>query len=181
MRRFAGARDQRVTGLSPTGACRLHRPSRSATPCGSCQPCRRWRPCDASRGGGRYHSAIGVADRHSYQWFTQAAAGRAPSWRNEVTLRTIEYAFGYEPGAYIGLISPTPLLLIVAVKDHLCGVRSCHRRVRACLGAKTLGAVAGWTLRGVRRGIRSIVRPSEPSLRLRRLTHGFPICRCLIS
>ena len=36
-----------------------------------------------------------------------------------MTLRTIEYAFGYEPGAYIGLISPTPLLLIVAVKDHL--------------------------------------------------------------
>ena len=27
--------------------------------------------------------------------------------------------FGYEPGSYIGLISPTPLLLIVAVKDHL--------------------------------------------------------------
>ena len=62
-------------------------------------------------------SALPTAD--SYQWFTQTAASRAPSWRNEVTLRTIEYAFGYEPGAYIGLISPTPLLLIVAVKDHL--------------------------------------------------------------
>lgn len=44
---------------------------------------------------------------------------RAPSWRNEVTLRTVEYGFGYEPGAYVGQISPTPLLLIVAVKDHL--------------------------------------------------------------
>ena len=62
-------------------------------------------------------SALPTAD--SYKWFTETATSRAPSWRNEVTLRTIEYGFGYEPGAYIGLISPTPLLLIVAVKDHL--------------------------------------------------------------
>ncbi len=62
-------------------------------------------------------SALPTAD--SYKWFTETAALRAPSWRNEVTLRTIEYGFGYEPGAYIGLISPTPLMLIVAVKDHL--------------------------------------------------------------
>lgn len=62
-------------------------------------------------------SALPTAD--SYQWFTETAASRAPSWRNEVTLRTIEYGFGYEPGAYIKQISPTPLLLIVAVKDHL--------------------------------------------------------------
>jgi uncharacterized protein len=62
-------------------------------------------------------SALPTTD--SYTWFTETAASRAPSWRNEVTLRTIEYGFGYEPGAYIGLISPTPLMLIVAVKDHL--------------------------------------------------------------
>jgi fermentation-respiration switch protein FrsA (DUF1100 family) len=62
-------------------------------------------------------SALPTAD--SYKWFTETAAGRAPSWRNEVTLRTIEYGFGYEPGAYIGLISPTPLLMLVAVDDHL--------------------------------------------------------------
>jgi hypothetical protein len=30
----------------------------------------------------------------------------------------VEYGFGYEPGAYIGNISPTPLL-IVAIQDHL--------------------------------------------------------------
>jgi uncharacterized protein len=62
-------------------------------------------------------SALPTAD--SYKWFTETASTRASSWRNEVTLRTIEYAFGYEPGAYIGLISPTPLMLIVAVQDHL--------------------------------------------------------------
>jgi fermentation-respiration switch protein FrsA (DUF1100 family) len=62
-------------------------------------------------------SALPTAD--SYTFFTETAATRAPEWRNEVTLRTVEYGFGYEPGAYIGLISPTPLLMIVAAKDHL--------------------------------------------------------------
>jgi uncharacterized protein len=62
-------------------------------------------------------SALPTVD--SYKWFTETGKVRAPSWRNEVTLRTVEYGFGYEPGAYIGQISPTPLLLIVAVKDHL--------------------------------------------------------------
>jgi fermentation-respiration switch protein FrsA (DUF1100 family) len=62
-------------------------------------------------------SALPTAD--SYTWFTQTHQARAPSWRNEVTLRTLEYGFGYEPGAYIGNISPTPLLLIVAIQDHL--------------------------------------------------------------
>ena len=62
-------------------------------------------------------SALPTAD--SYTWFTQTQQARAPSWRNEVTLRTVEYGFGYEPGAYIGNISPTPLLLIVAIQDHL--------------------------------------------------------------
>ena len=62
-------------------------------------------------------SALPTADL--YTFFTETAATRAPGWRNEVTLRTVEYGFGYEPGAYIGLISPTPLLMIVAAKDHL--------------------------------------------------------------
>ena len=62
-------------------------------------------------------SALPTAD--SFKWFSEMHLSRAPSWRNEVTLRTLEYAFGYEPGAYIGHISPTPLLLIVAVNDHL--------------------------------------------------------------
>lgn len=62
-------------------------------------------------------SALPTAD--SYQWFTETASALAPTWRNEVTLRTIEYGFGYEPGAYIPLISPTPLMMIVAIGDHL--------------------------------------------------------------
>lgn len=62
-------------------------------------------------------SALPTAD--AYRWFTATASARAPGWRNEVTMRTIEYGFGYEPGAYIEHISPTPLLMIVATNDHL--------------------------------------------------------------
>jgi uncharacterized protein len=43
----------------------------------------------------------------------------SPSWRNEVTLRSVEMFTEYEPGSYISFISPTPLLLVVALGDHL--------------------------------------------------------------
>jgi fermentation-respiration switch protein FrsA (DUF1100 family) len=55
----------------------------------------------------------------SWQWFTDTGRTRASSWRNEVTLRSVELFMAYEPGAYIELISPTPLLLVVALGDHL--------------------------------------------------------------
>jgi uncharacterized protein len=37
----------------------------------------------------------------------------------KVTLRSAEMFIEYEPGAYIGFISLTPLTLIVALDDHL--------------------------------------------------------------
>jgi uncharacterized protein len=62
-------------------------------------------------------SLLPTAD--SYQWFTQTAQARAPSWRNEVTLRSVEMASEYEPGLYIRHVSPTPLLMIVDTADLL--------------------------------------------------------------
>jgi fermentation-respiration switch protein FrsA (DUF1100 family) len=58
-----------------------------------------------------------LASADSYQWFTQTAASRAPAWRNEVTLKSVEMYTDYEPGAHIGYISPTPLLMLVADND----------------------------------------------------------------
>jgi uncharacterized protein len=55
----------------------------------------------------------------SWQFFTETASERAPSWRNEVTLRSVEMFTEYEPGTYISRISPTPLLMVVAARDHL--------------------------------------------------------------
>jgi fermentation-respiration switch protein FrsA (DUF1100 family) len=62
-------------------------------------------------------SMLPTAD--SYRWFTETARARAPNWRNEVTLRSVEMASEYEPGLYIRHVSPTPLLLIVDTADVL--------------------------------------------------------------
>jgi fermentation-respiration switch protein FrsA (DUF1100 family) len=55
----------------------------------------------------------------SWQWFSQSGRTRAPAWKNEVTLRSVELFLAYEPGAYIAYVSPTPLILVVALGDHL--------------------------------------------------------------
>jgi fermentation-respiration switch protein FrsA (DUF1100 family) len=62
-------------------------------------------------------AALPTAD--SWTWFTGTAKTRAPAWRNEVTLRSVEMFLEYEPGTYISHISPTPLLMVVALEDHL--------------------------------------------------------------
>ena len=62
-------------------------------------------------------SALPTPD--SWEWFTQTGETRAPAWRNEVTLRSVEMFTEYEPGTYLPYISPTPLLLLVAAGDHL--------------------------------------------------------------
>jgi fermentation-respiration switch protein FrsA (DUF1100 family) len=62
-------------------------------------------------------SALPTPD--SWTWFSETGATRAPSWQNEVTLRSVEMFWEYEPGAYIQWVSPTPLLIVVANRDHL--------------------------------------------------------------
>ncbi|MEM0373579.1 MAG: alpha/beta hydrolase [Sulfolobaceae archaeon] len=55
----------------------------------------------------------------SYEWFIETSKKRAPNWKNEVTLRSVEYLSMYEPINYIKQVSPTPLMLIVAENDVL--------------------------------------------------------------
>jgi len=62
-------------------------------------------------------AALPTAD--SWNWFTETGKSRAPAWRNEVTLRTVEMLGEYEPGSYIDRISPTPILMVIADGDHL--------------------------------------------------------------
>jgi uncharacterized protein len=62
-------------------------------------------------------SALPTPD--SWEWFSETGSTRAPAWRNEVTLRSVEMFTEYEPGSYLPYISPTPLLLLVATGDHL--------------------------------------------------------------
>jgi uncharacterized protein len=62
-------------------------------------------------------SALPTPD--SWEWFSETGKSRAPEWKNEVTLRTVEMLMEYEPSAYLERISPTPLLMVVAAGDHL--------------------------------------------------------------
>lgn len=62
-------------------------------------------------------SALPTPD--SWTWFTETHKLRAPSWKNEVTLRSVEMFMDYEPGVYLPFVSPTPLQIVVAVGDVL--------------------------------------------------------------
>ena len=55
----------------------------------------------------------------SYEWFTETKEKRAPNWENKVTLKTVEMLREYSPIHYVDRISPTPLLMIIAERDHL--------------------------------------------------------------
>lgn len=63
-------------------------------------------------------SALPTPD--SYSWFVETYERRAPSWRNEVTLRSVEMFTEYEPISYVAQISPTPLLVLPSRSDVLC-------------------------------------------------------------
>lgn len=62
-------------------------------------------------------SALPTPD--SYAWFIGTHELRAPSYVNSCTLRSVERFSEYQPGAYIRLIAPTPLLMCVAANDVL--------------------------------------------------------------
>src|SRR5919204_1453005 len=79
----------------------------------------------------------------SYAWFTETARLRAPAWKNETTLRTVEMFTEYEPGAYLDKISPTPLLMVVAAKDHLTVVDQALKAYNQALEPKRLEILPG--------------------------------------
>jgi uncharacterized protein len=86
-------------------------------------------------------SALPTPD--SWSWFTETGRTRAPSWRNEVTLRSVEMFTEYEPGSYISFVSPTPLLLVVALGDHLTVVDEALAAYERALEPKKLVMLPG--------------------------------------
>jgi uncharacterized protein len=51
-------------------------------------------------------------------YYTQAGATIAPNWRNQVTVESVEKLVEHDPTYPIHLISPTPLLIVVAEHDQ---------------------------------------------------------------
>jgi uncharacterized protein len=56
--------------------------------------------------------------RASFDYFTEQA-GHAPNWRNELTLRSIDLYRGISNATFVPWISPTPLLMIIALGDEV--------------------------------------------------------------
>ena len=53
-----------------------------------------------------------------YQWIMEGSK-RAPRWENRVSVESLETGMDYDPTAFIHLISPTPLLMVIASDDIL--------------------------------------------------------------
>jgi uncharacterized protein len=86
-------------------------------------------------------SALPTPD--SWTWFTATGKSRAPSWKNEVTLRSVEMFTEYEPGSYASFISPTPLLMVVALGDVLTVADLALAAYEAALEPKRLVTLSG--------------------------------------
>ena len=60
-----------------------------------------------------------------------------------MTLRSVEMFTEYEPGSYISFVSPTPLLLVVALGDHLTVVDEALAAYERALEPKKLVMLSG--------------------------------------
>jgi fermentation-respiration switch protein FrsA (DUF1100 family) len=83
-----------------------------------------------------------LAGEESWQFLVNAAKD-APSWRNEITLRSVEMAREYEPGICVDRISPTPLLMIVASEDTLTPTDLALKAFERALPLKKLKMIPG--------------------------------------
>jgi dipeptidyl aminopeptidase/acylaminoacyl peptidase len=86
-------------------------------------------------------SALPTPD--SFEWFTTGGETVAPNWRNEVTLETMEAFLEYSPASFIELISPTPLLMIMAEEDVLTPTDMAIEAFQNALEPKKLILIAG--------------------------------------
>lgn len=66
---------------------------------------------------------VGVAavpGRDGWDFFQKCLEdGKSENWKNEVTLRSVEYIAANEAVAHIHRIAPTPLLMVVATHDAI--------------------------------------------------------------
>jgi fermentation-respiration switch protein FrsA (DUF1100 family) len=92
-------------------------------------------------------SALGAPD--AYEAVTRNAA-EAPNWINKVTLESLEIYIEYLPTASIELISPTPLMMVLAEKDSLIPVELARAAFDRAGDPKELHTFPLWTFRSLR-------------------------------
>jgi fermentation-respiration switch protein FrsA (DUF1100 family) len=62
---------------------------------------------------------MGMMPNEAYEFYTKAQQTVAPTWENRVTMESLEKFAEYDPTGPIHLVSPTPLLMIVAEQDQI--------------------------------------------------------------
>jgi fermentation-respiration switch protein FrsA (DUF1100 family) len=62
---------------------------------------------------------MGMMPNEAYEFYTKAQQTVAPKWENRVTMESLEKFAEYDPTGPIHLVSPTPLLMIVAEQDQI--------------------------------------------------------------
>lgn len=60
-----------------------------------------------------------MRQKEAYEYFMGMSKAKAPSWNNQVTVESLELNMEYKPVANIDLISPTPLLMVIASDDTI--------------------------------------------------------------
>lgn len=65
-----------------------------------------------------------LAAPDAWEWFQQRGQEIAATWRNAVTTESVELMLEYDPAGPIELVSPTPLLMVVAERDSLIPVHA---------------------------------------------------------
>jgi fermentation-respiration switch protein FrsA (DUF1100 family) len=83
-----------------------------------------------------------MPSKEAYQFLTEATKN-VPSWKNQVTMESIDINTEYAPAAYIHRISPTPLLMLVASNDITCPVESQKKAFEQAKEPKKLVVIKG--------------------------------------
>jgi hypothetical protein len=83
-----------------------------------------------------------MPQKGSYEFFMEGAK-RAKNWKNQITMESLEINMEYAPTAYIRLITPTPLLMIIANDDIVCPVEQQKKAYEQAKEPKKLTVVKG--------------------------------------
>jgi fermentation-respiration switch protein FrsA (DUF1100 family) len=78
----------------------------------------------------------------AFAYFSEQSK-EAPNWKNAVTLRSLDFTFGLDNTGYLPYISPTPLLMIVALRDELVPSELSIAAYQSALEPKKLVLVPG--------------------------------------
>jgi fermentation-respiration switch protein FrsA (DUF1100 family) len=88
-------------------------------------------------------AALPTADAYEFFCGTGGVIERDAGFANQVTLRSVEHMYGYEPGWYLPRISPTPLLMIVAPGDQIARADLALRSFESASHPKKLVTIPG--------------------------------------